>query len=180
MKYVYYIMLTVLGIVLGTLINRSSLLSDRTVKYQTDTVWRRDTIVIEKPVPIKVTHKDTLLVKLRDTLRIKDTVYMVLDKEYKEYRNDEYYAKISGYQPSLDYIEVYPKTTYVKQAQSVTKCNRLRLGVEANYYSTPFVPIYLEYERMLHRNIGINAKFFYDFPTRLYGVGVGINAQIGW
>ena len=150
----------------------------------TDTLIVRDTHIIEKPVLVERTSKETLHVAVHDTIRVHDTLYIALPMETKTYKGEEYYAEVSGYQPSLDRIEVYPKTQVISKTETttqlVTHSNRLRLGIEANYYSTPFIPIYLEYERMLHRNIGINARFFYDMNTRLYGVGGGVYVQIGW
>jgi hypothetical protein len=58
--------------------------------------------------------------------------------------------------------------------------NSLSAGVELGYMSALSIPIYLEYERMLHKNIGINAQIFYDLPTRQVGVGVGVKAQMEW
>ena len=151
-------------------------------KKITDTLVVVDTHTIEKPVPVKVTQKETLLVAVHDTTFVNDTIFVPIPIERKTYKGEDYFAEISGYKANLELIEVYPKTTtiYRTEKETVTHCNMLRLGIEANYYSTPFIPIYLEYERKLHRNIGINAKFFYDLNTRLYGVGAGVNIQIGW
>lgn len=174
-----YIVVVVLGIVIGLLCRVPHY---REMVEQTDTIIRTDTVVIEKPVLVERTIKDSLLVAVHDTIVIRDSVFVPIPIERKTYKGEDYFAEISGYKANLERIEVYPKTTtiYRTEKETVTRCNRLRLGIEANYYSTPFVPIYLEYERKLHRNIGINAKFFYDFNTRLYGVGAGINVQIGW
>ena len=176
------VLLIVLGFVFG-LICRPEHFRDE-VKMLTDTLVVIDTHIIEKPVPVKVVHKETLMVAVHDTTYVNDTIYVPIPIERKTYKGEDYFVEISGYKANLDRIEVYPKTKVISKTetttQTVTHCNRLRLGIEASYYSTPFIPIYLEYERMLHRNIGINAKIFYDIPTRLYGVSVGINAQIGW
>ena len=109
---------------------------------------------------------------------------MPIPIEKKSYKGEDYFAEISGYKANLERIEVYPKTTVISKTetatQTVTKRNGLTFGIDAEYCQTISIPIYLEYERMLHKNIGISARFFYDLPTRLYGVGVGVNAQIGW
>ena len=171
-----------LGFVMGLLCRPEHFRDE--VKMLADTLVVVDTHIIEKPILIERTIKDSLLVAIHDTIVVNDTVFVPIPLERKTYKGEDYFAEISGYKANLERIEVYPKTKVISKmettTQTVTRCNRLRLGFEANYYSTPFIPIYLEYERMLHRNIGVNAKFFYDFPTRLYGVGVGINAQIGW
>lgn len=87
-----------------------------------DTLVRYDTIKIDKPVEVRyVQTTKTIRIPVRDTIRLKDTTYVVLPKEVKEYRDSQYYAKVSGYQPSLDYIEVYPKTTTISKTETIVQ-----------------------------------------------------------
>lgn len=87
-----------------------------------DTLVRYDTIKIDKPVEVRyVQTTKTIRVPVRDTILLKDTTYVVLPKEVKEYRDSQYYAKVSGYQPSLDYIEVYPKTTTISKTETIVQ-----------------------------------------------------------
>ena len=87
-----------------------------------DTLVRYDTIKIDKPVEVRyVQTTKTIRVPVRDTILLKDTTYVVLPKETKEYRDSQYYAKVSGYQPSLDYIEVYPKTTTISKTETIVQ-----------------------------------------------------------
>jgi hypothetical protein len=106
----------------------------------------------------------------------------MLQKESKTYSGDDYTARVSGYEPSLDFIEVYPKTTIIKEnvVRSIEKRNSLSLGVEVGYVNIPYIPIYLEYSRMLHKNVGVCAKVIYDIPSRSFGIGAGARVQIGW
>lgn len=175
------VLLIVLGVVIGLLCRVPHY---REVVEQIDTIVVVDTHIIEKPVPVKVTNKETLYVAVHDTTFVNDSVFVPIPIETKTYRGEDYFAEISGYKANLERIEVYPKTKVISKTETTTQLvrhnNHLRLGIDANYYSTPFIPIYLEYEKMLHKNVGISARFFYDVPTRLYGVGVGANVQIGW
>ena len=172
----------IFGFVIG-LLCRPTHYTDRVVT-QIDTLVVVDTHIIEKPILIERTIKDSLLVAVHDTIVIRDSVFVPIPIETKTYKGEDYFAEISGYKANLERIEVYPKTKVISKmettTQTVTHCNRLRFGIDANYYSTPFIPIYLEYERMLHKNVGISARFFYDLNTKLYGVGAGVNVQIGW
>lgn len=176
------VLILALGFVLG-LLCRTEHFRDE-VKMIKDTLVVVDTHIVEKPVTIKVTTEKISLVAVHDTIVVNDTVYVPIPIEKKTYKGEDYFAEISGYKANLDRIEVYPKTTTISKTETVTQkvtCrNRLKLGIEPSYCSTLSIPIYLEYERMLHRNIGFNAKLFYDFPARQYGLGIGINAQIGW
>lgn len=57
-------------------------------------------------------------------------------REYKEYQDSAYYAKVSGIAPRLDEIRVYPKTVYEKQyiyRDIVNKPKRWGVGVSAGY-----------------------------------------------
>ena len=176
------VLLIVLGFVFGLLCRPEHFRDE--VKMLTDTLVVVDTHIIEKPILIERTIKDSLLVAIHDTIVIRDSVFVPIPIEKKTYKGEDYFAEISGYKANLDRIEVYPKTKVISKmettTQAVTFCNGLTIGIDAEYCQTVSIPIYLEYERMLHRNIGVSARFFYDLPTRLYGVGVGVNAQIGW
>ena len=80
---------------------------------KTDTVYKVDTFVREKPVPYQVSVIDTQYVQVRDTTTVHDTLFMALPREQKTYKSEKYTAVISGIFPSLDYIETYNLTTTV-------------------------------------------------------------------
>lgn len=158
---------------------------EATKVMRVDTLVVRDTIRFCNPAEIRYEKltEDLILPKV-DTLILRDTFYLVVNKEVKEYRDSLYYIKVSGYQPNLDYVEVYPRTTTISKTetvtQPVTKRHGLALGFEANYSYAPYIPIYIEYSNMLHKNIRMYARVFYDFPTRSYGVGLGAKVNIEW
>ena len=143
---------------------------------------RVDTVKESYPVPVREEIVDTLRIVIRDTVRVKDTLYMNLPLEKKLYASSEYYAEVSGYRPSLDYIEVYPKTKIVKEyvSQPTTNRNTLSFGIEPSYLNTLSIPIYLEYGRMLHKNIEIYGQIAYDLQIKSWGAGIGIKAQLEW
>lgn len=69
-----------------------------------------------------------------DTIRISDSCWHL--REYKEYQDSNYYAKISGVSPRLDEIRVYPKTIYETKyvyRDVVSKPKRWGLGLSAGY-----------------------------------------------
>lgn len=179
-KIVIYIAIIILSFVIGLLCRPQHI--RESIKRITDTLVIRDTQVVEKPVLVEKTHKESLLVQVRDTVRIKDTVYISLPMESKTYKGDGYMAIVSGYMPSLDKIEVYPKTKVIRESvtQSVIKRNSLALGIEANYIYTPYIPVYLQYSRMVRKNFTVHGRVMYDIPTRLWGIGAGVDVNIGW
>ena len=177
-KYIPYIVIFLVGLLIGLLCRRTEYVE--TIIVERDTTVVVDTHIVERPVPVRVTVTDTLLKEVTDTVRINDTLYVPLPLERKEYRRDEFYAVVSGYNPSLIHMEVYPKTVYVTEREVVRQRNYLSVGAEAVYIGTPFLPVYLEYERKLHRNFSLTARVMHDFISQENGVSVGVKAEIGW
>ena len=106
---------------------------------------------------------------------------MVLQKEVKEYKGEEYFAKVSGYRPSLDYIEVYPKTTIITKTERMAPDkNKVALGINVGYLDAFSIPIYLEYERMLHHYFSFQARLLYNLPRHACGIEVGGKVKIEW
>lgn len=179
-KILPYLVILAVGIVIGLLCRPSH--APKVEVVQTDTLIFRDTIREAYPVEINKEVVRTEYVIVRDTLRIKDTLYLSLPFERRVYGNDDFYAEVTGYKPSLDYIEVFPKTKVVTQTitQTVTKRNALSIGIEPSYLNSLSIPIYLEYGRMLHKNVEIYGQFMYDVQSRQFGMGIGLEASIGW
>ncbi|MBR5198212.1 MAG: hypothetical protein IKW20_00105 [Bacteroidales bacterium] len=178
-KIIPYIIALAVGVLIGFLC-RPAHTPEMIVDVKTDTLIVRDTHIIEKPILVERTVKDSLLVQVHDTTRINDTIFVALPMERKTYKGEEYLAEISGYKPNLDRMEVYPKTIYVKSAQTIRHKNRLSMGMEASYSTIPYIPIYLEYGRMLHQNLEVYGKIFYDMPRQNAGAGFGVRASVGW
>ena len=122
---------------------------------------------------------DSTMVVYRDSVR-----YVSLPRQYYYTSTEDAEIWHSGIDSTIDSLNVVAKNMTISKTETVTQLvrhtNRLRLGIEASYCSTLSTPIYLEYESMLHRNIGINAGMFYDLQLRQYGVSVGLNVQVGW
>ena len=111
MKGLYYFAVFLFGVVVGSNLFPKFKTMEKIVK-KTDsvTVTRVDTVRYGKPVPVFVHSTDTLYV--HDTILI---------KEQKVFKDSTYMAWVSGYQPELDSIEVYPKTVTNYITTEVTK-----------------------------------------------------------
>ena len=97
-----------------------------------DTVVRVDTFAIYYPVEVERIVRDTIAVQVSDTV----TVY--LPREEVTYRDSTYYAVVSGVQPSLDYLEVYPKTETITIHETIVeKAPRWSLGIQGGVGITP-------------------------------------------
>lgn len=100
---------------------------------QVDTLRIRDTVLVERPVPVEVRVVDTMLVAVADTIRLSDTVYLRLPREIKRYEDSLFRAQVSGYRPALDWIEVYPQTVLVTEKVTNKDIKRWGIGLQAGY-----------------------------------------------
>lgn len=122
------------GFVLG---RRSSRAPEPERTVQVDTLRIRDTVLVDRPVPVEVTVTDTMLVPFRDTVqvRVRDTVRVMVQvpRETKVYGDSTWRAQVSGFRPSLDWIEVYPQTVYVTKNVITKDVRRWGLGLQVGY-----------------------------------------------
>ena len=83
--------------------------------HKPDTVWKTDTVIHETPVekwkyidkPVYIAVVDSQIV------HIHDTTYIAMNREIKGYEGDDYKCTISGIDPALESIAVFPKTAYI-------------------------------------------------------------------
>ena len=119
-----------------------------------DTMVVRDTIIREKP------SYRTEYVFVRDsvTVQVHDTVYISLPRQMRVYQDSLYRAEVSGVDPTLDRIEVYPQTKVVTKIEtqtiSVTERRKWGIGVQVGYgitkqgqsfYPGPYIGVGISY-----------------------------------
>lgn len=171
-------------ILAGWLVGRYHKEKSVVVTERVDTVFVHDTFTIEKPILKESKIIETMLVAVRDTIVKNDTTYIPLPRESRTYGDDRFTAVVSGYKPSLDRLDIYIEsqtvTKYLIPEPKKPKMNYLALGAEVAYVGGLSIPIYLEYERLLHKNVGIYGKVLYDLPTKDIGAGIGVRAKFGW
>lgn len=104
------------------------------VKSDTVTLIKVDTVVIEKPVPVRVIEKRT------DTLTIYrdgDTVLVPVPIRQYAFRDSLYTLDVSGFNVSVDRLEVYPRTVYktinTSTERTIKDNRRWGLGIQAGY-----------------------------------------------
>lgn len=132
MKWLLYILITALAFGLGwcsrspTKCNTGK--ADTVTSIHVVTKVDVDTQYILSPQPYLAWIDNS------DTIHASDTCCHL--REYKEYQDSNYYAKVSGVAPRLDEIRVYPKTVtqYVYRDRIVSnKQKRWGLGLSAGY-----------------------------------------------
>ena len=123
-------------------------LSGRTVGFRqgvesvrADTLTTVDTVRIVEPVcdTVYIAQDRPVYVPVHDTTLVhqSDTTYIVLPREVRGYAGEDYRLEVSGVQPQLDWVEVYPRTTQVvKQVPTLPK---LALSSSVSALLTPEV-----------------------------------------
>ena len=122
------------------------------VIVQSDTIILHDTITRLKPQYIAKIVTDTVVIPVHDTI----TNEVVLFREQKEYKSEDYRAFVSGIEPELDSIAIYPKTTCIttEKVREVTRKTRWGFGVSVGYAAgiqgrqiigTPYVGLGISY-----------------------------------
>ena len=110
-------------------------------EVERDTIVVRDTIREYYPQEVERvvvrTERVEVPIIVRDTIR--EVVEVEIPIEEREYKSEEYYAIIGGYNPYLQSIEVYPRTEYINVTETITKRKRwgVSLGVQGGYGITP-------------------------------------------
>ena len=128
MKHVIYIIIIIILVILNLYqYNKNNRIEINTVEVR-DTVVIRDTIKFDNPTLIYVkTEPDTLYIESIDS------TVVTIDKETKLYKDSLYELQLSGIRPNLDYINVYPKTTYIttEKVSYVKDKRRFTHGIQA-------------------------------------------------
>lgn len=132
MKWLLYILITALAFGLGwcsrSLTKCNTGKADTVTSVHVVTKVDVDTQYILSPQPYLA------WIDSSDTIHASDTCCHL--REYKEYQDSNYYAKVSGVQPRLDELRVYPKTVYETQyiyRDIVGKPKRWGIGLSAGY-----------------------------------------------
>ena len=102
-------------------------------RIQRDTLVIRDTVTHYAPRYIERHTRDTIRIPITELVH--DTVAVYLPRETKIYEDTRYRAEVSGYQPSLDRIDIFTQTQVVTQstAQVVKRKMRWGIGISAGY-----------------------------------------------
>lgn len=181
-KYLLYIVIFLIGVLAGMWAHRQYHFRDE-VEMVRDTTFVTDTHIIEKPV-VKEKHiKETLFVEVHDTTRIHDTLYLALPSETRVYTGEQYYAEISGYKPSLDRIEVYPKTAIITETKTIAsdpKKHSISIGAELNYSNALSFPVQLEYAYKARSWLEVYGYTEYELLRKQFGIGAGTKMSLGF
>ena len=96
------------------------------LKIEQQVVTIRDTLRVLGPFYVTARIERPQLFPVTDTVRLHDTLFVALSRVAQEYKGEDYRAQVSGVAPSLDWIEVYPKTKIITQSGQVPGPRRWR------------------------------------------------------
>ena len=189
-KHILLLAILLVGMVIGWLCRTTY--SHRETTLQRDTVFRYDTIrysrieLASKTYKIDVPKIGGLSMVLFpidkvDTVYKNKKVYIAMEREYRCTELDGIEIFHSGIDSTIDSLNVVSKTVEIVESYIPRRIrNRVTVGMEAGYLNTFLTPIYLEYERMLHKNVGIYARGSFDMLTQSKGISFGVRANSEW
>ena len=125
-----------------------------TITVKVDTLYLHDTLRVDTPVIVERRVVDTMTVEVTDYLVVHDTAFVNLPREEVEYRDSSYRAIISGFNPRLEEIELYPQkqiiTIQTETVKTVTSKARWGVGIQAGVGATkgglyPYIGVGVSY-----------------------------------
>lgn len=124
------------GVLIGWLC-RGNMVPDRPVIVHKDTTVVVDTNIYVNPLPVSydIVVDAGITVPPADITIVDDSL-VVLPVQTKTYAGDDYRLQISGYSPSLDWIETYPRTKYITETIYTESRKRWGLGIQAGIGAT--------------------------------------------
>lgn len=137
--------LLVFGFLLGRLTTRPT----TNTEIQIDTLYLHDTIKVYKPIYCDRRVVDTVKFAVHDSVRVHDTLFVLLEREQLRWRDSLATVWVSGIEPQIDSIEHYSTTMVVTKLVQAPK-PRWALGISGGYGAgkdglTPYFGVGLTY-----------------------------------
>lgn len=189
-KFLPYIIVAVLGIVIGWLCrgrfigDAPAVQRDTTVVYDTVRYSRlqlaANTVrlkVPKIPVPEYVfIREDSTSIIYRDSIR-----YVTLPRQFFYTRTTEAEIFHSGIDSRIDSLNVYMRNTNITQViRSREKKHSIGMGIEANYATAFNMPVQLEYSYMVRPWLSVYGYAEYELVRRQIGAGIGTRVSFDW
>ena len=144
------ILLILIGILIGQKHRQKMPLEPTEIKV--DTLVIRDTIMQYKPIFVDKIKVDSVLIPVKDTIVIRDSVYIYMDREKITWRDSLCEVYVSGIMTSVDSVRHFQEYKYITietQVPAYVK-SHWGLGVNAGYGVgkgglTPYIGVGISY-----------------------------------
>ena len=117
-----------------------------------DTLFIRDTIKVTEPISVTKRVVDSIPYPVTDTLRLRDTLYVILEREQIRWEDSLAVVYASGVNPQVDSVIHYTKEQIITKEIPVIQITKTRwgLGVQAGYGIsnqglTPYIGVGISY-----------------------------------
>lgn len=117
-----------------------------------DTLVIRDTIKVTDPIYVTKRVVDSIFYPVTDTLRLRDTLYLILEREQIRWEDSLSVVYASGVMPQVDSVIHHTENLIITKEIPVIKVKKTRwgLGVQAGVGAgkgglTPYVGVGLSY-----------------------------------
>lgn len=121
-------------------------------EIKVDTLIVRDTIMQYKPIFVDKIKVDSVLIPVKDTIVIRDSVYIYMNREKVTWRDTLCEVYASGIMPQVDSVRHFREYQYVtiETAKPVKEKSHWGLGINAGYGVgqgglTPYIGIGVSY-----------------------------------
>lgn len=148
------------GIAIGLAIGIAFLIGRRTARVEfreqvverVDTLFIRDTICVSEPIYVARRVVDSVLVPVVDTIRMRDTLYVQMEREQVQWRDSLSEVYASGINPQVDSVRHFVTERIVTRDVPVERWRRTRwgIGIQAGYGAgreglTPYLGVGVSY-----------------------------------
>lgn len=94
-----------------------------------DTLFIRDTIKVTEPVYVTRRMVDSVLVPVTDTIKLRDTLYVFLEREQIRWEDSLSVVYASGVRPEIDSVIHYAERMVIVKEIPVVRVKKTRWGV---------------------------------------------------
>ena len=191
-KYIPYLVIFLIGAFAGMWAHRQYRPYEPMESIQRDTVIVRDTMrysrleLADKTYRIDVPQVSSpslvfYPVDKIDTVYKDERVYITMAREYRYTETDDAQIWHSGVDSTIDSLIVKSSNMIIKESYRPKDArNVLSAGAEVGYLNCYSGLAYLEYERKLHKNIGLYGRVCKDLRAGATGVTLGARLSFGW
>lgn len=118
-------------------------------------------------------------VRQLDTVFIHDSVFIGMPRQYREYREDDFFAVVSGIDPTLDSLAIHSRNSIVNHRPAL-KRNILSIYAQPTWTGSFHFPVGLSYDYRLRRWLSVGGSVGYDLPSSRHFITANTKIIFEW